>query len=224
MRVAVLSLTRDRLAFTQHCFRTLDQFAGCDYDHYVFDNASEDGTWEWIADQPGIWPSRSTENIGVSRGINYLLDEVVPKGYDVIVKFDNDCELTTPDTLKACAEVALEGWIASPHIQGLNSPPSVEYETSVRPSRRLEGYRVGVPNIMGGIFMASPASLYQTYRHDEANPIWGMDDAKIVDHWRAYGGEVGYLLDYPANHYLTTEGQAQADPQYFARKLAEFAG
>jgi hypothetical protein len=221
MKVAVLSLTRDRLSFTKHCFATLRENAGCEFDHYVLDQGSRDGTQDWLRDE--YYEGRvkifhpKTENLGVSKGINRLLDLYVMSGkYDVIVKVDNDLELLVPGTLKAACEVALEGWISSPHIQGLNSPPAVEREEEVA------GYRIGVPNIMGGIFMASPASLYETYRHDEANPIWGLDDAKIVDHWRAYGGEVGYLLDYPANHYLTTPGQEAAEPVYFERKRREF--
>jgi hypothetical protein len=220
MRVAVLSLTRDRLAFTQHCFGTLREKAGCDFDHYVLDQGSQDGTFEWLKDE-----YRRTndvvigigDNIGVSRGINKLLDDAVPNGYDVIVKVDNDCELVRSWTLDVAARVALEGWIVSPHIQGLDSPPTVEREEWVA------GYKIGVPNIMGGIFMAAPAVWYEMYRHDESNPVWGMDDAKIVDSWRAFGGEVGYLLDFPAFHHLTTQGQREADPQYFARKDAEYA-
>lgn len=228
MRVAVLTLTRDRIAFTRHCFDRLRELAGCPFDHFVLDQGSTDETREWLDEQeyqgwldgvvylPG--------NVGVSRGMNRLLDLALSQaGYDVVVKFDNDCELTVDGTLAACAEVALAmNWIVSPHIQGLDSPPVVEYEVGPADFWKLR-YRVGVPNIMGGIFMAAPASLYATYRHDDANPIWGMDDARIVDHWRALGNEVGYLLDYPANHYLTTQGQRETDPVYYARKEREFA-
>jgi hypothetical protein len=219
MRVAVLSLCRDRLAFSQHCFETLTENAGVPFDHFVLDQGSQDGTPDWLHHEYRPFGVVALGgNVGVSRGINVLLDIVhTHEPYDVIVKYDNDAELLVADTLKATCEVALQGYIASPHIQGLNSPPVVESETEVA------GYRVGIPNIMGGIFMAAPASLYTTYRHDDSNPIWGMDDAKIVDHWRAYGGECGYLLDYPANHYLSTEGQRAADPAYFVRKDAEFA-
>ena len=220
MRVAVLSLTRDRLWATKHCFQTLCDLSGCDFDHYVYDQASEDGTPEWLENEYRphfLWTN--AQNVGVSKGINFLLNHA--KGYDVVVRFDNDCELLVDGTLAACAETARAwGYITSPHIQGLKSPPSLGWQGGIAVNGR--GYRVGVPNIMGGIFMAAPASLYDTYRHDEANPIWGMDDAKIVDYWRAQGGEVGYLLDYPANHYLTTDGQAERDPVWFARKVREY--
>ena len=51
MKFAVLTLTRDRLEYTQHCFETLRQNAGCDYDHYVLDQGSEDGTRVALAER-----------------------------------------------------------------------------------------------------------------------------------------------------------------------------
>lgn len=238
MRVAVLSLTRDRLWATQHCFATLRELAGCPFDHYVLDNGSQDGTQEWLKYD---YPERhdlvlADGNMGVSRGMNVLLDRVAlaREPYDVIVKVDNDLELLVPDTLKACCEIASDGgYISSPHIQGLNSPPSIERRVDLLDLRSGNEYRVGIPNLLGGIFMAAPAFLYQSpaesgygygYRHDPANPVWGLDDAKIVDHWRALGNEVCYLLDFKANHFLTTEGQAERDPSWYSRKVAEFHG
>jgi hypothetical protein len=230
VRIAVLSLCRDRLAYTKHCFQTLRDLAGCDYDHYVLDQGSQDGTVDWLETEQesgGITDYYVVaENIGVSRGINRLLDWIHPENYDVIVKYDNDCELLVDGTLRVCAEIAAPGyWMMSPHIMGLNSPPVVEREELMTTAlfRKQPAYRIGIPNIMGGIFMAAPASLYETYRHDESNPIWGLDDAKIVDYWRAQGGEVGYLLDYPARHFLTTAGQEQDDVGgYYTRKIAEY--
>lgn len=215
--VAVLSLTRDRLAYTQHCFETLRQYAGCEYDHYVFDNGSTDGTWEWLDRNMRQEISRSTDgNIGISRAMNYLLDLAKERGpYDWYVKFDNDCELTTPNTLRdACRNPA---WILSPHIQGLDSPPAIEQEADV------DGVRVGETTILGGIFMAVHAEIFDHYRHDENNPVWGMDDVRLVEWFRGRGGRVGYMLDYPANHYLTTAGQREDNiGDYYTRKELEY--
>lgn len=221
MRVAVLTLCRDRLDYTIHCFQKLREFAGCDFDHYVLDNGSTDGTWAWLGHHgQSELQLRRNENVGISRGMNDLLDETRKHGiYDFIVKFDNDCELTIPGTLRAACEVAATGhWIVSPHIMGLQSPPAVRTEQLVA------GHLVGVPDLIGGIFMCAPASLYEGYRHDETNPIWGMDDVNLCGHWRDHGGEIGYLLDFPANHYETTTGQRERYPEYFERKDREFTG
>lgn len=226
MRIAVLTLTRDRLDYTKHCFARLQSLAGCEYDHYVLDQASEDGTYQWLQE----WMAeaidglvgrrtilRSPENVGVSCGMNRLLD-ILYGTYDVVVKFDNDCELLVQDTLKVAAEVAMEGWIISPHIKGLIDPPPVQEEVEVL------GHRVGIPPLIGGIFMATPGRVFDTYRHNETNPLWGMDDVNLCSWWRSQGHGFGYLLDFPANHYLTTRGQMEDNPVYYARKDREFAG
>ncbi len=53
MRIAVLTLTRDRLDYTQHCFQTLQEFAGCDFDHYVLDQGSTDDTVDCLVGEYG---------------------------------------------------------------------------------------------------------------------------------------------------------------------------
>lgn len=217
MSVAVLSLTRDRLAYTKHCFGLLHELAGCDFDHYVLDQGSQDGTSDWLrAEYAPTWVELLPENVGVSRGINTLVDQARKRGYDWYVKFDNDCELLTPNVLADA--LADEKWILSPHIHGLNEPPPIQRETQVN------GMRVGVPPMIGGIFMAVPAWVFERYRHDESNPVWGMDDVQLCHWFRGNGGDVGYMLDHHANHYETTKGQEQRYPDYFERKYAEFYG
>lgn len=220
MRVAVLTLTRDRLDYSKHCFAKLAEHAGCDYDHYVFDNGSTDGTPEWIAREykPHLW-TLSPDNIGISKAMNVLLEYVGKVGgYDVVVKFDNDCELTTPGTLEVACRLVNEHptWILSPRIEGLNSPPPTDHHTEV------DGVNVAAMSMIGGIFMAVPADVYTAYRYDETNPVWGMDDVGLCHWWKRDGRRrVGYLTDYPANHYLTTAGQWADMPWYWERKKAE---
>lgn len=222
MRIAVLTLTRDRLESTKHCFDRLWKLAGIDFDHYIFDQGSSDDTPEWLrACYDSAYVELSPENIGISRALNRLLDKLDGE-YDVVVKIDNDCELESYDTLRVAAEIAADEvcpWLVSPHIQGLNFPPAVESET------HCNGHRLGVVGgNIGGIFLAAPGWLFADgYRHNESNPIWGMDDVDICSAWKRRGGQVGYMLDYPANHYLTTAGQEKKWPDYWARKLKEFS-
>lgn len=219
----MLTLTRDRLAYTQHCFEMLRRYAGCAYDHYVLDQASEDGTAEWLlhADLGGEANSITSvifgrENIGISRGMNKLLDDVKDAGYDAIVKFDNDCELVEPDTLRVVCELAIEGGcLLSPRVRGLKQPPS--------PSG---AFRIGdetiydIPQI-GGIFLAAPGSWYERFRYSESNPRWGGDDVEVCRAFRDAGGKCGYVQRLTAWHYETTVGQEQRFADYFTRKYAE---
>jgi hypothetical protein len=216
MKVAVLTLTRDRIAYSQHCFATLRRYAGCDYDHHVLDQASTDGTDRWLLN--GVFASTHIlhENVGISRGMNKLLDWIANRGYDVIVKIDNDCELTQENTLRDVAQLALKGnAILSPRIAGLNRPPAA---TGVF---YIEGEAIAdIPQI-GGIFLAAPAAMYAEYRYPEDGPIWGLDDANVCHWFRSKGGRCGYVHRFEANHYETTSGQHERYPEYFARTLAE---
>ena len=183
MKVAVLTLTRDRLAYTQHCFAKLREFAGCEYDHFVFDQGSGDGTMEWLRayqrdPETTICIYPSSMNIGISRAMNRTLEYVTSFArfwqyeYDVIVKFDNDCELTQPNTLRDVCQLALDGnAILSPRILGLINPPAPQGEFAISGEAIVD-----IPQI-GGIFMAVPAWIYRDgFRYDETN---NLDDVQL---------------------------------------------
>jgi GT2 family glycosyltransferase len=216
VNIAVLTLTRDRLDYTQHCFAALEEYAGCDFDHWVLDNGSSDGTAEWLKGHDQIAAILEPENIGIAAGMNRLLDEIDLRDYDVIVKVDNDCELTMPDTLRDVAQLADQGnCILSPRILGLNNPP--------QPTRGLMigGEQIqDVPQI-GGIFLAAPAWLFDGYRYHADLPFWGGDDAHICQWFRQQGGTCGYVKRLEAWHYRGTTKQWADHPDYFARTLAE---
>ena len=220
LAIAVLSLTRDRLDYTRHCFQTLREFAGCDFDHYVLDQGSQDGTSEWLINEwlvgEGQRLVRHDENIGVCRGLNELLKiAFYQDDYDVIVKFDNDCELTQPNTLRDVCDLANTGVILSPRILGLRNPP--------RPMRQLaigDEVILDIPQI-GGIFMAVPAWAYDDFKYNETNPLYGNDDVDLCRWWRSQGGTCGYVKRLEAWHYRSTDGQHEDYPGYFERRVLE---
>jgi len=221
VKVAVLSLTRDRLAYTRHCFASLKENAGCEYDHFVLDQGSLDETPEWLGDKENFgeieWADCRRENIGISRGHNSLLDACfLLDDYDVVCTFDNDCEVTEPGTLIACARIAAGGkWIVSPTVLGLNNPPQPGLEVGVC------GGRIGLYPAVGGIFRVMPGEFARTFRFSESNPLWGNDEGDVARAVRERGMRSGYLLDWHVNHYLTTSGQHADIPAYFERTLAE---
>jgi len=217
VKIAVLSLTRDRLEYTQHCFQRLHDLAGIEFDHYVFDQGSQDGTAEWLRDvYDPDYLALHPENIGISRALNKLLDWAAEnRDYDVVVKFDNDCEIATENALKDCAWFVKEhpDWIISPRIEGLNEPPGTIEVIDFPDGKVLRKGQIG------GIFLAANADLYRDFRYDVGNPIWGMDDVQV-----SKKRHCGYLDKHVANHYETTKGQAARYPDYFERKMREFRG
>ena len=225
MNIAVLTLTRDRLDYTQHCFAKLREFAGCDFDHWILDNGSSDGTPDWIeheyepAHRGNVFYTVEPDNIGISAGMNTLLSAADLTGvYDVVIKFDNDCELTQPNTVRDIAQLTLEGGaLLSPRILGLQNPPAATRELQINSERILD-----IPQI-GGIFLSAPGWVYDEFRYSESNPLWGGDDVEICRWFRAQGGTCGYVKRLEAWHYESTDGQRERYPVYFDRKDVEMA-
>lgn len=217
MKVAVLTLTRERLRYTQQCFTSLRAYAGCQYDHYVLDQGSHDGTAKWLAHQGLALVVLLDENVGIHRGHNRLLALALERDeYDVVCTYDNDCLLRQPGTLQAAARVAMSGeWIVSPRVLGLNYPPVPGEEYTAY------GERIGLYWEIGGICRVMPGSFAREFRFDESRPYWGKDEVDVGAAARARGLRVGYLLDWEVEHYRTTQGQQQDYPAYFERKFAE---
>jgi hypothetical protein len=225
VNVAVLTLTRDRLAYTQHCFQTLRENAGCDFDHWVLDQGSTDGTAEWLWGEcvmGHVFSEVLRENIGCCRGWNHLLGDALAhdnvRGYDVIVTFDNDCEVLTPDTLRVVAGLAAEHeTILSPQVRGLMHPPPT------LGAFWLGDHTVYEKPIIGNIFfMAIPSVLFTRdgFRWDERYAVW--DGGESITQWhRDRGGRCGYVQGFEVNHYLTTLGQREDMPWYAERRVAE---
>jgi len=125
MRIAIYSLTRDRLQYTKDCFASLRENAGMPFDHYVFDNGSTDGTQEWLMselDERRLFAvCRFGTNQGISYGSNCCIDTMfnTPRAasfafrddedlsdYSIIIKVDNDCYVRTPNILPQICAVA----------------------------------------------------------------------------------------------------------------------
>jgi glycosyltransferase involved in cell wall biosynthesis len=215
-----MTLTRDRLDYTKHCYATLTEHAGCDFDWYVTDQGSQDGTPDWLEAWTDAIVTRLPANIGIGPALNRMLDEQLnPSDYDMIVKWDNDCELLTQNTLRDIAALTCEyGLLLSPQIHGLLNPPA-----TVGTPLSLGGTLVDEKRQIGGIFLAAPATVYDDdgFRYSDGLPVWGGDDTEICAWWQTRGGRCGYVQGYDANHYLGTEGQHRDKPDYFARRVLE---
>jgi hypothetical protein len=183
------------------------------------DQGSTDGTPEWLLGDEALDVTTLDRNVGICRGLNLLLDEAVNAAdYDVIVRFDNDCEVTHHGTLSVLCEIALRyGWIVAPQVNGLRNPPPL-----LGPLKGENGGIIDRVHHLGGIFMAIPATLFSEhgFRYDETQPPWAGDEL-ICPWWTARGGEVGYLRGASVNHYLGTDGQVADIPAYFERRVLE---
>ena len=222
MKIAIFTLTMDRLEYTRHCFRTLEERSGVPYDHFVVDNGSEDGTQDWLNKNKYKYKKiiLNGENRGIGMASNQALEEIFKENYDLIIKFDNDCEVVSENILGQIVEV-YEGiprfaskYILSPRVEGINTNlDRIRYEM-------FAGRRVGLTGMVGGIFMCVPKVLYDNFRYDNNRKRIGLD-SQMCQNSRQHGANCGYIEGLVVNHYETTDGQAKRYPDYFKLKKKE---
>lgn len=224
MKIAVYTLTRDRLDYTKRSFKSLAEKAGCDYDHFVVDNGSEDGTVAWLVENEHKFKSVlcNDENKGISEASNQALEQIfIEDDYDLIIKMDNDCLVISDNMLSQIVEIyedipkyAAE-YIFSPYVKGINNQPS--RAGYIMYARR----RIGLTGIVGGLFHIVPFEIYKHYRYPEGLPkAWGQDD-HFCNSLVQKGCNFGYIEGLIVEHMDTTDGQAKKYPEYFKRKFKE---
>jgi GT2 family glycosyltransferase len=222
MKVAIYTLTRERLDYTKHCFRVLEQKAGYPFHHYVIDNGSLDGTPEWLKAHraPNFRLFCNARNLGISKASNQAL-ELIGGSYDLIAKFDNDCEVVTDKLLARIVNLYYRAgatatqYVLSPRVVGIDvQPHRVGMMT-------LSEMRIGLTSVVGGLFHVVPYQLYARYRYPDAMAKAQGQDQHFCAWVRRMGGKTGYVEDLVVNHYETTKGQALRYPEYFRRKRQE---
>lgn len=230
MRVAVFTLTRDRLQYTRHCFAKLRELAGYPFDHFVLDNGSQDGTNEWLrhdqcADQRIVHEVYCyRKNMGISWGCNEILRTILSRDYDLIdydliLKFDNDCAPETPDFLARMVKVAEAApkLIISPWVEGTTNKPSTA-QPFVVAGETL--YRAGH---CGGLCRMAPRAAHEGFTYPTTLPYASGQDSAFSQQATRRGFHIAYMRDVVVNHYLSTKGQ-EKDPdmqEYFRRKYTE---
>ncbi len=227
MKVAVYSLTRDRLDYTKRNFQILRDKAGYDFDHFVVDNGSVDGTVDWLKANSSLFKKIIflKENAGISVGSNRALGSIFNTGsYDLIIKMDNDCEVVTDNIILQMVEIFEDlkhdkiyasEYILSPRVEGIANQPS-RYDFV-----QIGGRRIGRVGIVGGLFHVVPVNVYKDYRFPVDMPLARGQDDHFCDWFIKRGGRIGYVEGLEVQHYETTDGQAKRYPDYFKRKFKE---
>ena len=114
--VAAVVVTYNRLDLLRKCVEALRrQTEACDI--LIVDNASTDGTDQWLAEQQDVNSRNTGSNLGGAGGFNYGMRWAVEAGYGFIWVMDDDT-LPEPDALEKLTEAdrILEGnygWLSS---------------------------------------------------------------------------------------------------------------
>jgi len=205
--VAIFSMCWNRLYYTEHCFDSLWEKAGMEFDHFVIDNGSTDGTEEWLLKNRHKFKGiiRNEKNLGIGNAIMQMVMLAKRYGYDWFITGSNDIEILTDNFVKKMHEfweMTKGEYLFSPKIGGIT------HTVKVLETTRIKGYNAEVIDASGGVYIACPTSLLEDY-------------LTSVSTWRAnslcrFAAERGiknlYLTDLKVNHYETTAGQMKRYP------------
>lgn len=90
VRVACVILTYNRLPLLQRCIESVRNQSYKNFDIWVVDNASSDGTFAWLSQQNDLFTLSIALNEGAANGFNIGLKSAYDKGYDWIWILDDD--------------------------------------------------------------------------------------------------------------------------------------
>jgi len=206
MRIAIYTLTRDRLDYTKRFFEQLGK-CGVEYDHFVLDNGSQDGTPDYLKTLNLKWLHCSEDNKGLWKGIELILKETDGfKGYDYVLKLDNDLEFPQDDWLKYLIDLYEKNDFdcLSPFVEGIcDGKGGVE---------RIKKGEISLVHQLGG------ACLLSTPYHYTA-PMPNLGKAMGWDSWFSTGNKCGICENIKVKH--DTKKQEEEKPDYYKRKCRE---
>lgn len=235
-RVAIYTITYDRLEYTKKCFESLEKTADYPCDHYIVDNNSSDGTQEWLENycnqQPGnIYLIKNKDNKGISGASNQAIDKMIectgPEGngdgmYDIIIKVDNDCIFQTKGWLSKMVELwrSNHRLALSCYINGLRDNPGGAHRFAYG---TLKGELVGMTRHLGGICHFVSSDAYKDFRWPEKDDtLHGFQDLYFSNYLLAHGYQMGYLENFYASHGPKgTVAQEKDFKEYFERRKKE---
>ena len=205
MKVAVITITYNRLELTKRTIESFNSKTKVDY-HLFVDNGSKDGTREYLKQFNHI-------QLEKNYGIAYAFREGVKllKDFDFILKLDNDIETVTDNII--------DKMILFYKMSGMNhvvSPVDLNLDPAFAPKQagvglseqKINGFNVRYTTHTGGAFQLIPfsicASLCNEFRHLK------LGDYMIGKYYRRHNFKPTYLLDLEMKHI----GLNQTSPNY----------
>ena len=201
MKVAAITITYNRLDLTKKTVESFNNKTSVDF-HLFVDNGSTDGTKEYLKDFNHI-------ELEKNYGIAYAFREAVNslKGYDFILKLDNDIETVTDDIIKKMLY-----FYKNNDMNYVCSPVDLNLDPKYRPASLgkavVNNCLVEFVTHTGGAFQLIPypvcQKLVNEYRHLKAG------DYMIGKYYRMLKYKPVYLTDLEIRHI----GLNQTSPNY----------
>jgi GT2 family glycosyltransferase len=221
MKVALFTLTKDRLEYTKQTFKSLKKKTHIPYDHFVLDQGSKDGTVDWLnsfTHKLGkIYVYPLNMNIGINRGVNYIVDKIGDR-YDIIVKIDNDVEIETDGWLEKMIKVLAPKSVISPYVKGL-----IDNRGGVNRYSHIKELNIGLTPFIGGICMIGHRKAWNedSGGWEYPRPKHAGGDKAFCQKLELAGYKFGYVENVIIKHIESTTGQHERYPDYFKLRKEE---
>ena len=191
MKIAAITITYNRLELTKRTIESFYDKTSVDY-HLFIDNGSTDGTQEYLKNYNHVLLEKNY-------GIAYAFREGVRllKGFDLILKLDNDVETVTEDIInKMILFYKLNGlnYVCSPVDLNLDK----NYSPAVFGKQVLKGYNAMFTTHTGGAFQIAPYGICQRLCVEFKHLKCG--DYMIGKYYRRHAYRPTYLADLQMKH------------------------
>ena len=200
MKLAVITITCNRLELTKQWLSQLKLKGGYPFKHVIVDNGSTDGTLEWLQDvyKPDVILSLE-KNEGIVPawmiGLKYAIEKFNP---DCLIKFDNDCEIHTNNII-----VELLKWYKKGCNNYVIAPLDIVIPDNYMPrelhSGHERGFNVRYVSHTGGMFQMMPKKVAEMMLKCQDKSLIGGD--LLRGHfWIKKGISPIYLTDLKISH------------------------
>jgi len=182
MKILVIVVTYNGMQWIDRCLSSV-LASGCKADIYVVDNASPDGTADYVeAHFPQAMLIRNSGNAGFAEGNNMGFRHAMENGYDYVYLLNQDAWIA-PDTLEGLVKVHQahpDFWILGPDqmkADGKTFDPG--FARKIVPTERPVDLEMGlyeVPFVMASHWFIPVDVLRRIGVFAEMFPIYGNDD------------------------------------------------
>jgi len=223
LKVAVFTLTKDRLEFTRKTFESLNKLAGYDFDHYIVDQGSSDGTKDWLKKYAKAYKAKiiwNDKNMGIPYASNQAIEEIKKGDYDLVCKVDNDVLFKTTGWLKAMIDIYSVIWpiALSPYPEGL-----IDNAGGVNRFNYgwLAGQFLGFVMHLGGMVTCVPMEVYKHFKWPRMAFMHGGNDVLLSSWLNNNNYQLAYMENHRAEHMEGTRRQLEKYPEYFKQRQQE---
>jgi len=218
LKVAIFTLTKDRLEFTKKTFESLRRTAGYEFDHYVVDQGSKDGTVKYLEENDFRKVIFNDKNMGIPYASNQAIEEIKKGNYDLVCKVDNDVLFKTNGWLKAMVKIyeTFRHIALSPYPEGLIQNAGGVFRDSYL---YMAGEFLGLVMHIGGMVSCVPIEVYDKFKWPRVAFLHGGNDV-LLSSWL---NRNDYILAYLENHRAEhmESGGKNKYPEYFKQRDRE---